>query len=112
MLLKGSRIVKCDTKKPLNYQLGFVSQGGSNASTFDGLYAPYDILNGKILYRKVGTTNANKIECYWNSTIWFFSNYSSTISAGITAPALVDYPWQVGGYNNGNIVTRKDRLFY
>jgi len=111
MQLRGSRRVRCDTKHPLNYQLGFISKGGTSASTFDGLYYPYDIFGGKIRYRKVGTTNANKIECYWN-VIWFFSNYSGTISAGNISPTSVDYPWQVGGYTDGNIITRKDRLFY
>lgn len=112
MIVKGTRRLRCDTKKPLEYTLGFISRGGTSASTFDGIYVPYSIYSGKISYRKAGTTNANKIECYWNGFIWFFSNYSGTISAGNVAPTSVDYPWQVGGYTAGNIITRKDRLFY
>jgi len=115
MQLKGSRRVRCDIKHPLNYQLGFISQGGTSASIFDGLYYPYDIYAGKIRFRKVdpnGTGSGAIVDCYWNSTVWFFSNYIGSISAGSIAPTTVDYPWQVGGYTSSNIVTRKDRLFY
>jgi hypothetical protein len=112
MQLRGSRRVRCDTKKPLEYQLGFISQGGSSASVFDGLYAPYDIFNGKIRFRKTTLSAGNIVYCYWTGGIWFFTNNVGTISAGTVAPTVVDFPWQVGGFGNGNIVTRKDRLFY
>ena len=114
MQVKGTIRLRCDTKKPLEYTLGFISKGGSSASVFDGLYAPYDILNGKIRYKKT-TLNAGSgsiVYCYWTSSIWLFTNNFGTVSAGTIAPTVVDFPWQVGGFGGGNIVTRKDRLFY
>ena len=101
-----------DTKKPLEYTLGFISRGGTAASVFNGLYAPYDILNGKIRFRKTTLSAGNIVYCFWNSSLWFFTNNSGSVSAGNIAPITVDYPWQVGGYTDGNTVTRKDRLFY
>jgi hypothetical protein len=117
MQLRGSRRVRCDTKKPLEYQLGFISQGGPSASVFNGLYAPFDLLNGKIRYRKTTLNGAvgsagSIVECYWTGSVWFFTNTFGSVSVGTTAPTVVDFPWQVGGFGGGNIVTRKDRLFY
>jgi hypothetical protein len=112
MIVKGTRRLRCDTKKPLEYTLGFISRGGSSASVFDGLYAPYDIFNGKIRFRKTTLSAGNIVYCYWNGSIWFFSNNSGTVAAGVFGASAVDFPWQVGGYTTSLIVTRKDRLFY
>ena len=117
MQLRGSRRARCDTKKPLNYKLGFIAQDGTAASVLGGLYYAYDVFGGKIRFRKVDWNGAfgssgYLVECYWNGSIWFFSNNSGTVAAGVFGASAVDFPWQVGGYTTSLIVTRKDRLFY